>query len=193
MEPLDVFEHIGPYCIEYRVGRVIDALALEQAEEAFAGGVVATVTHRAHRAHQAIGRWVTLVVATSELAAAIRVQDERLGALALPDRHLHRPDHHLPILSMVHRPAHDPPVEQVQHDAQVQLAFAGLELGDVGDPFGFRLQRGEVPIQQVTHARERNHRAAALTTVLRTRLALQAVGRHQPGHPVQAGRLTCID
>src|SRR5690606_2180949 len=36
VEPLDVFEHIGPCGIERRVGHAVDPLALEQAEEATA-------------------------------------------------------------------------------------------------------------------------------------------------------------
>ena len=134
MEPLDVFEHIGPCGIECRIRRAVDPLALEQAEEAFAGRVVAAVADRTHRAHHPISRQVTLVVAASELTAAVGMQDHRLSTLALPHRHLHGPDDHLPILPVVHRPAHDPLVEQVQHDAQIQLALRCLDLGDVGDP-----------------------------------------------------------
>lgn len=66
----------------------------------------------------------------------IRVQDHRLVALELPDGHLHGPDHHLPILPMMHRTAHDELAEQVQHDAQVQLSFIRLDLGDVCYPLG---------------------------------------------------------
>lgn len=87
----------------------------------------------AHRTDQPVVLQIALVVMTSELTAAIRMQDHRIASLPLPDRHLHGPDDHVPVLSVVHRPAHDPLVKQVQHDAQVQLAFAGLELGDVGD------------------------------------------------------------
>src|SRR5690606_17947353 len=69
------------------------------------------------------------------------------------------------------------------------LAQAGLELGDVGHPLGLGFQRGEVALQQVAHARRRERWPAALTTPLGPRPALQAIGRHQPRHPVQAGCL----
>lgn len=80
---------------------------------------------------------------------------------------------------MVHRPTHDPLVEQVQHDAQIQLALPCLELGDVRDPLGLRLQRSEVPLQEVAHPRGRQRWLAALATPLRPRPALQTIGRHQ--------------
>ena len=162
VESLDVFEHISPGGIECRIRHAVDPLALEQPEEAFARSVVTAVAHRTHRTHQSVGRQITLVVAAPELAATVRMKDHGMTALALPDGHLDGPDHHLPVLPVVHRPTHDPLVEQVQHDAQVQLALPGLEFGDVGDPLGLRLQRSEVPFQQVAHARRRQRRATAL-------------------------------
>ena len=47
------------------------------------------------------------------------------------------------------RVAHDPAGEDVLHRAQVQLAFAGAVLGDVGEPDGVRRWCGEVPLDQV--------------------------------------------
>src|SRR5690606_17190586 len=65
------FEHISPGGIGCRIRHAVDPRALEQAEEAFARRVVTAMAHRAHRAHQFVGRQVTLVVAAPELAAAI--------------------------------------------------------------------------------------------------------------------------
>ena len=45
MESLDVVKHIGLGSIERWVTMTVDALALEHAEEAFTGGVVATVVN----------------------------------------------------------------------------------------------------------------------------------------------------
>lgn len=59
--------------------------------------------------------------------------DSVAAASPLPDSHLHRPDHHVPVLPVVHQPTYHPLVEQIQHDAQIQLALAGFDLGDVGD------------------------------------------------------------
>lgn len=63
------------------------------------------------------------------LRRMVRVQGHRVAVLVLPDGHLHRPDHHLPVLPVVHQPAWDPWVERIQHDAQVQPVLAGPSSG----------------------------------------------------------------
>ena len=73
--------------------------------------------HRTHRAEQAIGGQVILVITATKLAAAIGMQDQRMLLLTLPNRHLHRSDHHLPVLPMMHGPAHNALIKRVQHDA----------------------------------------------------------------------------
>lgn len=50
---------------------------------------------------------------------------------------------------MMHRPADHQRAEQIQHDAQMQLAFERWDLGDVGDPLGLRFVGGEVALKQV--------------------------------------------
>ena len=65
----------------------------------------------------------------------IGMQDHFVIALALSYCYLHCSDHHLLVLTMVHRPVHHTLVEQIQYDAQIQLALAGFDLGDVGNPF----------------------------------------------------------
>nr|EKV3035058.1 hypothetical protein [Pseudomonas aeruginosa]EKV3073164.1 hypothetical protein [Pseudomonas aeruginosa] len=76
---------------------------------------------------------------------AARRRDSWLAS-ALPDRHLHRSDHHLPILTMMHRPIDHQLAVQVEHHAQEQLAFQGGNLRDVHDPFALRLKGGEVSL-----------------------------------------------
>lgn len=90
-ESLNVFEHIGPCCIECRVGRAVYPLVLEQAEEAFASCVITAMAQCVHRTHQLVVLHKALVVAASKLAAAIAMQDHRMAVLTLPYRHLHRP------------------------------------------------------------------------------------------------------
>lgn len=107
---------------------------------------------RTHRTHQRIGFQVVLIVATSKLATTIRTQKYQMVALTLPDSHLCRSNHHLPVWAVMHRPAHDTLVEQVQDDTQMQLALLRLNLTDVCDPLGFRFQRSEVSLQPVTPA-----------------------------------------
>lgn len=81
--PLDVFEHIGTDRIERQMLRAVDPLAIEHAEGPFAADVVAAVTHVAHRARQAIGLQVALVVAAAEFAARVGVEDQRRAVLSL--------------------------------------------------------------------------------------------------------------
>src|SRR6185312_4674619 len=72
------------------------------------------------------------------------------------------------------------------HHAQVQPAFAGANVGDVGHPLGVRLVRREVPFEVVPDVAG----ASANTFVPPApplRHAVQFCGGHQPGHPVGAG------
>lgn len=61
------------------------------------------------------------------------MQDYRAAALPLPDRHLDRSQHHLPILTVMHRPADHQLAEEINHNTQEELSFAGRDLGDIGD------------------------------------------------------------
>lgn len=55
----------------------------------------------------------------------------------------------LAILEAVYRPAHDLPAAQVEHHAQLQPAFGGTDVGDVGGPFGIRLDRRKLPLRVI--------------------------------------------
>jgi len=178
VEPLDVVKHVGLGGIERWVLMPVDALALEHPEEAFAGRVVATVADGTHRARQRVLLQEALLVAALELTAAVRMQNDGARVLPVPDRHLDGPDHHLPILPVMHRPADDELAEQVEHDTQVQLAFAGLELGDVSDPLGIRLQRCEVTLEAVDGIWRRLARLSPHATSLLSGPALKPVRRH---------------
>ena len=48
MKSLDVVKYVGLGGIQARVPRVMDAVTLEQSEEALAGGVVATMANGTH-------------------------------------------------------------------------------------------------------------------------------------------------
>jgi hypothetical protein len=84
-----------------------------------------------------------------------------------------------------HRPADDPAGEGVQHDRQVQPAFAGALLGDVGHPQPIRCWWGEVPLDQV-RCWDSLRVAAGQTAQPAPMAALEARGTHQPGHPLAA-------
>lgn len=188
MAALDVFEHIGPGGIECWIRCAIDPFAFEQTKEPIAGGIVATMPHRTHRAEQAVGGQVVLVITATKLAATVGMQDQRMLLLTLPNRHLHGPDHHLPVLPVMHGPAHNALIKQVQHDTQIQLGLLGLDLVDVGHPLGFRLQGAEITLQQIANALRRQCRLSTLTSPFRARPALQASCCHQLGNPVPTGR-----
>jgi len=120
------------------------------------------------------------------------MQNHGAQTLPLPDRNHDGPDHHRPILPVMHRLADDELAEQVEHHAQVQLAFAGSELGDVGDPPGIGLQRGEVTLEAVDDARYGRAPLSPNTTSLLSGSAQKPVRCHQPRSPVQAGILAII-
>lgn len=92
-------------------------LSLKQTEEAFTGRVITAMTDCTHAANQRVAIQKALVIRTGELTASIGMQNYRPVALALPDRHLHRSDHHLPILAMMHRPTDHQLAVQVEHHA----------------------------------------------------------------------------
>ena len=94
-------------------------------------------------------RFRKLVVRTGELAAAVRMQNHRPVTLVLPDRHLHRSNHHLPTLTVMHRPTDHQLAIQVEHHAQEELAFQGGYLRDVRDPLALWFLRGEIALQRL--------------------------------------------
>ncbi len=101
VEPLDVVKHVGFGSIQRWVVMTVDSFALEHSEEPLAGGVVAAVADGTHLAQQRVLPQESLVVPALKLTAAIGVQNCRAPALSQPDRNLHGPDHHLPILPIL--------------------------------------------------------------------------------------------
>lgn len=122
-----------------------NALPFELTEEAFTGRVITAMTDCTHAANQRVAIQKSLVIRTGELTASIGMQNYRPVTLALPDRHLHRSDYPLLILTMMHRPTDHQLAVQVEHHAQEQLAFQGSNLRDVR-PFALRLKGGEVSL-----------------------------------------------
>src|SRR5690606_15000940 len=152
MKPLNVVEYIRPSFVTGSIRLMGNALPFQLTEETLTRSVVAAMTDGTHAADERVATQKALVVSTGELAAAIRMQDHCPVTLALPDRHLHRSNHHLPILAVMHRPADHQFAVQVEHHAQEQFAFQCGYFRDVRDPLALRLLRGEVALQQVFHA-----------------------------------------
>ena len=187
MEPLDVVEQIGPGLVTGSVVLVMHPLPLELPKESLAGGVAGTVSGRTRAAHQSVVIQEPLSVPADELPVLVRVQDDDGCSLSLPHRHLRRTDHHVAVLPVMHRPAHDQLAVQVNHHLEVQLAFLRVDLGDVGDPFGLGLLCIEVPLKQVLDANGLGPGLATEPASLPPRPALQARSGHQPGDAVAAG------
>lgn len=113
-----------------------NALPFQLTEEAFTGCVVAAMPDCTHAADQRVAIRKALVVGAGELAT-----DPNAGSvtLALPDRHFHRSDHPLPILTVMHRPTDHQLVVQIEHHAKKQLALPCGDLRYIRDPLTFRL------------------------------------------------------
>ena len=150
------------------------------------------MANSAHAANQCVAAQELLVRAADELPAAIRMQDHFAVAFPLPYRRLDGAHHHVPVLAMVHRPAHHPLAVQIQHDAQEQLALVRQDLGDVRDPFGLGLEGIEVTLEKILDADRTRAGLLAKPPLLPLRPALNPVGRHQPGDPVEAGGFALI-
>tara|TARA_R110002051_G_scaffold297991_1_gene364580 strand:- start:442 stop:876 length:435 start_codon:yes stop_codon:yes gene_type:complete len=113
------------------------------------------------------------------------MQYYRCFASALPYGHLNGSDYHLPILAVVHGPAHYQIAEQIQHHAQKELSFLSGDLRNVRNPLGIRFQCKEFPIQVILNTR-RPMRYASPTPALLTGPSLNSVSSHKPRNPVQA-------
>ena len=88
----------------------------------------------------------TLVVLAGVLDSAIRVHDEILARVFPRESHLQR-IHNEPTVDRVrHRPADDPPREQVLDHSQVQPALDRRNRRDVGRPCFILSRRSEVSI-----------------------------------------------
>lgn len=75
VEQLNVAEHIAPRIGVGAVDPLLDALALEQLEEAFHDRIVVKVSTPAHAANDAVSLQEALPVLAGELIALIRVQE----------------------------------------------------------------------------------------------------------------------
>lgn len=74
---LDVIDYVDPCISPCVVPTPIDPLALEHAKEAFNQGVIGTAAHGTHTTDQVMAFQKALVLVAGELAAAVRMQDDR--------------------------------------------------------------------------------------------------------------------
>jgi hypothetical protein len=72
--------------------------------------------------------------------------------LALPNSHLNRSDHHMPILAMMHGQTDDQLAVKVENYAEEELSFLRGYFRNIRHPLGVRLQSGEIPLQMIPDA-----------------------------------------
>ena len=92
-----------------------------------------------------------LKLLTAVLAPLIRVVQQRIRFAAVLDRHHQRVRDELGGHRDAHRPADHRVREQVDHGSDVESAFGGPDVGEVGNPFLVRCCGLELPIQHVVH------------------------------------------
>ena len=141
MESLDIVEQVSLCFVSRAVAPVVGAFPFQHSEKALTRCIVAAMADSAHRADQRVTPQEALVVAASELTASIRVENDRPATFTLPDRHLNGTEHHLTILTMMHRPTDHQLAEQIDNHTQEQLALISSQFRNVGDPLALRFQR----------------------------------------------------
>jgi len=86
-------------------------------------GVIETISHRSHRA---LNSQVLAPLAKEQrrvLAAVIRVMNQTVTRMAVPDRHLQRRENELRAQMVLHRPADHPSAEHIQDDGEIEKSL----------------------------------------------------------------------
>src|SRR5512143_1599294 len=121
-----------------RLGRAAEStalyqLALQRGEETLGQGVIEAIADRTHRRPYARRLAAVAEGHGSVLCALIGVMDHVRGP-ALTEGHLQSLEHERRAEMGGHRPAHDAPAEDVNHDRQVQKSGPGWNVSDIGHP-----------------------------------------------------------
>jgi len=132
VENLDVLEQVGLRVGSRCVGRPMHPLVLQAVEEALGGRVVPAVAPAAHRGGHAVLGELGGHGMAGVLAATVAVEDHPGTRLTPEPGHRQRVEDDVGVRPRLDRPANDLAVKQVQHDGQVQPAFAGLDFGATG-------------------------------------------------------------
>ena len=115
-------------------------------------------------------RQEALEVLRGVLAALIGMVKQLVWLAAAPKRHHERVHHQLRRHLGLHRPADDAAGEEVQDHSQIEPAFSGVDVGEVGNPFLIRCRGFELAIEYV--ARDRTLGTNALIGIDRARGAV---------------------
>ncbi len=140
---LDVIEQIGRGRDTGLVARAMHPFVLQAVEEAFCRRVVPAVSLSAHGADHAKLRELVLEDMTCVLTAPVRVMDQTRCRSSAKPCHRQRVGHDVRSHPRLDRPAYDFPVEQIEHDRQVQPALLRPNVGQIGCPGLVRCRRLE--------------------------------------------------
>jgi len=124
-------------------------LGFEGLEERFDHRVVVAVSLPGHRDQDAVLAELGLIIDGAILAATIGVMDQPGCRTAHGKGFAQGGESQVAVQPVACCPADDPAGEQVDDDGEVQPAFAGPDIGDVGAPLLVRPPRREVLIEQV--------------------------------------------
>jgi len=127
----------------------------------------------------------------SALTSLIRVVDDDTIRTLAGDGHLEGSGDELGVLVGRHRPAHDPPGEDIEDDRQEQEARPRGDVGDVGHPPLPRSRGGEVTFHEIRGGTGPLV-AAGGAAELAPGHALDAGAVHQPGYPVASHILVVL-
>lgn len=128
-----------------REAHAVQAAYLQRSPQALRRRVIPAVALAAHRGMHAVGGKRSLELVAAVLTSPIRVEDQPGLRLAPEPRHSQRVDHELLFHSRLHRPTDDLAAEEIDHRRQVQLAFPGIDVGDVARPDAVRRTLRELP------------------------------------------------
>ena len=127
----------------------MDALALEAAEEVFSDGVVIGIALAGHALADAkIGKPLA-VSAGGVLDAAVGVEDETRSGSAAPDGHSKGGEGEVCVDGLGEGVADDLLCAKVFHNSAVEPALAGGDIGNIADPCGVWLVKGETARKEI--------------------------------------------
>lgn len=146
---LDVFKHTLPGFVPRTIVIMMRALGLERVEEALHRGIIPAVTLSAHAAFDSVGLHQHMIIRRPVLRTLVGMQQQTLDPATPPQGHRERFNGQGLCGSAIHRPAHNSPGVQVHDRRQVQPAFTGRDVGNVGHPALIRLFGAEVTLELV--------------------------------------------
>ena len=149
IEALDVIKHVRFGLVARAVRFRRGAFGLERGEEALHRGIVPAVAGSTHATGHAVVGQEPLEGLTGVLAPPIGVMQHGLRFTAPPDRHHKGIGDELRGHRRLHGPADDPAREQIHHRRDVEPAFGGPEIGEVGDPFAVGRRGRERAIEHI--------------------------------------------